>query len=178
MITPPAGVSCECHPEVDYTPKLIFVQFYDLIQCPGNPVPPNGHLFSCFQDDINPCKWNNVPSAAGWEVEVQYMCGQNQTEIWLGRGGVNNFFDGLLNGFQDEHAVFSNIWSGCNAIYGSHSGHATLLWLSAATHILTFMALPNDGHTFMEFFMTSDDKPVYKFCNTRWSLNQRFLYDP
>jgi len=178
MVTPPPGNACWCHPEFLYTPAVIYVQFWGMVQCGVFELPPNGHLFSCFQDPVYPCKWANVPGAYGWEIVVWYYCGSNQTAIYMGRSETPNFFQGVCNGFAVEHTVFPNTWSACNHIYGAHSGFATLFWLQAANDLLAWMALPNDGNTFMEFFMTSENKPIYKFCNKRYSLNQKIAYDP
>lgn len=174
----PYGVPCWCHPKPVLTPEIIYAYFWEMVQCPGKLVPPNMHVFPCYQDVVDPCTWYNVPGAYGWKVEIFYMCGQNQTEILLRDLSDNRYFDSVLNEFPNEHTVFNNIFTGCAFNQFAFDGGAFLFWNEALLDLINNMNLPNEGHTFMEIFRTDNDKPVYKLCNIKYGLNQKFLIEP
>lgn len=172
IVQPEIGDPCWCHPVDTLTPRLIYVHFTGLEQCPGKAQPPNGHTFTCYQDEGQACTWKSDTDAMGWRVYVYYLCGQNQTEILLTDTDDSNYFDGVVNGFAEEHTIFSNIYGGCAPGQNSFNGVATLFWLAAVTWLMEGMGIPDDGNTFMEFFLIDEVHPVYKFCNVKYGVNQ------
>lgn len=169
---------CACFPTPNETPYKILMYFWGMAKCPAGIQPPNGRLFTLFQNDGDPCQWDSDCAGSGWIIRLNYLCGQNQTEIYLSDLTPENYFHGLRNGFPNEHTVFPNQIIHCGFNQLATDGFCTFFWLEAAVHLLSNMRLPNDGYTFMEFFMKDDIDPVYKFCNTIWGLNQKFLVNP
>lgn len=175
---PIAGNPCEWFFDPDNTPHKIYAYFWELEQCPGRKLPPNMHIFTMFQDDEKPCEWRNVPSAQGWECGIAYRNVPPLSRLYLINLAAGLYFDGDLAWRADEHDVFNNKIVDCLGPNFAQKGNGLIFWLEAATGLLESLALPNDGNTFMEFFVTDEHKPVYKFCNVRWSLNQKYLINP
>ncbi|MBA7635659.1 hypothetical protein ES703_43263 [subsurface metagenome] len=172
-IEPPvAGDGCWCHPLPDDTPMKIYVIFTGLKQCPARDIPPNGHLFTCYQRDIDPCMWDNDPEFSGWKVTVSYACNQNQTRIYLKDADNHSYFFGSVGGFAAEHSVIGNQYGGCAPGQNSYDGVASPFWLVAVWLIVEALNLPTDGGLFLEYFLIDESRPVLKFCNTKYGINQ------
>ncbi len=175
---PSPGDNCAWFITPASTPVKIYAMFWSIGNCPGGVEPPNYHLFSLFQDDVNACLFRNVLGALGWQVQLQFVGGPQRSVIHLWDNVGNAYFYNALAGAADEHDVFTNEIIACTLDDLGIGGFAMIFWLDAVYTILNALNLPNDGHTFMEFSVTDEKKPVYKFCNTRWLLNKKILYSP
>lgn len=174
----PVGNWCWCHPAADKTPAVIYVYFSGIVQCRNLAIPPNLHTFSCHQDPDYACEWRNEDHGPGWEVFVEYLCSSNMTHIGLKDSDGWSYFDAVVNGFCDEHDVLANRWSQCDHVYGGINGSVTLFYNKAALKLISDLNIPNDGETFMEFSLNAELEPIYKFCNVKYGLNQKYLIEP
>lgn len=163
----PVGVECYCHPKLDKTPLTIYVYFWEVRTPFGLPPAPNLHVFACTQDDVDPCYWLYENRVFGWKVQVYYYCGSNATRIILKNNDGYTYCQDTHDGFLPEHSVMGNV-----------NGWMTLFWLEAALKLIDDMVLPNDGHTFLEFFVDEDGHPVYKLCNVKFGMNEKYLLEP
>lgn len=159
------------------TPCQIFVYFWEVEFCPGRQVPPNLHVFTCFQDDENPCTYDSGDLPMGWRVTVLWGVAPNDTKIYLWDEFGFMYFRGTFNGSAVEHDVFDNDLVDCDPpeLIGGKFGYAMLFWKKAAVQLIEDMNLPTDVKVLMEFFVSDDHKPIYKFCIPKYSMNVKFL---
>lgn len=160
------------------TPNRIFVYFWEIEQCPGKLLPPNMHVFSLYQDEIHHCEWHNEPSSFGWTIHLFVQAPPLKVLLNMTHTGGGLFFNSEVTSPAMEHDVFNNMNIICGGANFAIKGNATIFWMSAALDLINDMNLPNDGNTFMEFFIAEGNVPVYKFCNVKYSLNQKYLISP
>lgn len=169
----PVGDRCNCHPQADRTPQKIYAVFSCIEQCPEFLLPPNDHVFTLYQDEESPCKWANQVNAFGWIVELEWQCALSQVQLLLYRGELEVYFFGLLSFPVIEHDRFANWWVVCGGNQTGKKGCGQVFWNEAALELIENLNIPNDGNTFMEFFVAGEDRVVYKFCNVKYGLNQK-----
>lgn len=174
----PVGDECIWFPDPPKTPLKIYVYFFGIKTCAGFAPPPNLHVFTCFQDESSPCFWRNAVAHSHWDVRVIYYDFLHETWIALYDENLVFYFEASVVGFAAEHVVFGNNWDKCNHVYGGADGCAMLFWHEAALNLINDLVIPNDGETFLEFMVNDEQQPIYKFCNIKYSLNQKFLVEP
>lgn len=174
----PEGDLCWCHPKAEYTPRIMYVVFFDIASCPLGIQPPNLHVFTCFQSDVSPCLWLSDTAGSGWEVSINYLCGLNQTHVFLLDLAVNSYFWGVRGGFANEHDVFDNNNMVCGFNILGILGGCFVFWMDTALNLIDSLNIPNDGNTFMEIFITDEDEIVIKFCNIRFGINIKMKLEP
>lgn len=67
------GRDCEACYDPGKTPNFVFIRFWDIEACPGNPPPPNGRTFICAQDPVIDCKFMGEIDFGGLKWRVTYM---------------------------------------------------------------------------------------------------------
>ncbi|GAG72524.1 unnamed protein product [marine sediment metagenome] len=114
------------------TPCKIYAYFWEIVGCPESKIPPNMHLFTLFQDDVNPCMYRNVSDSFGWDVQLQLVGGPVRAVIHLWDNLGDCYFWDSLNGVVAEHDIFSNEILECVEGSLGLEGNAFVLWLEAA----------------------------------------------
>lgn len=178
IIQPPPGDDCIFCWDADETPKFLYVMFDGVkLGWPfGSKQVPNGHLFKCEQDDERPCQWWYHELGPGWMVDVKRTPANGWWHISLNYIGVGSHFTGFIRECPAEHSIFNNTYLN-PAIFRGYDGVATVIWMEAALELVEAMNMPNT-QTFLELFTKDELFPVYKFCNTRYGMNQKFLIEP
>ncbi|MBA7658502.1 hypothetical protein ES703_66458 [subsurface metagenome] len=67
------GRDCEACFEPGKTPNYVFIRFWDIEPCLGNPPPPNGYTFICAQDPAIDCKFMGELDFGGLKWRVTYI---------------------------------------------------------------------------------------------------------
>lgn len=163
---------------VGETPEFIYVTFSGVKKgdVPGSEQPPNGDYFKCMQQAGDPCEFVFNPSGFGWMVRLWRAPADGKWFVTLAYDRVQHF-NAWNAGCQSEHAWWSNLlWS--PIWWAGWGGWAWIFWLDAARSIVSAMNYPLDGNTNVEFFVKDGTEPVYKFCNLKYGLNQKFLISP
>lgn len=178
IIQPPAGNDCiACWPAGE-TPAHVFVQFSGVKQgdLVGSKQLPNDHLFKCVQDDVVPCDFFYNKDGPGWQISFFRRPQDGRWVISAFYFGVGTHFDDSQPGCPSEHDIWENDNNVPWAFFG-WDGIATVIWMKAALELVASMNMPNTA-TFLELFVKDELFPVYKFCNTRYGMNQKFLISP
>lgn len=166
----------------DKTPCKIYAWFWGVKK--GDKVgarePANLHLFTLIQDDIEPCLWKNDPSDFGWDIQLQFWpdpVGDPFLRLWMYGTPVQPYFSYTARVIPAEHLVFDNaLWPPPGA--WGYDGHGIIMWLDKATDILDDFVLPTDPKMLMEFSVTDEGVPVYKFNIPKYSMNIKFKVSP
>lgn len=169
------GDACESHPQPENTPKIIYAYFWGIEACLGSLVPPNLHVFSLYQDEEDPSKWANVVDGFGWIVELEWDAVADQAVLELYRAPADVYFYGRHALQVYEHDAFANLWWDCIGAQKAKFGCACLFWHERSLELVEGLNLHNDGNLFMEFFITEDLAPVYKFCYLDHFVNEKVL---
>lgn len=175
---PPHGDDCLHFPEPTETPHEIYVYFWGMVVCPfALELPPNMHLFTLVQNDAIPCLWEYENAAFGFTIvlDIQTITPMG---LELRHTDTSPYFRAELDGPPAEHQVFTNLQDVCPPTNYAHSGWATMFWLKAARAVINDMNLPTESNIMLEFFVTDEHKPVYKFCFPRYGMNVKFLVSP
>jgi len=177
-IDPIYGPGCARWLEDEDTPKYIYVYFWEIIACPDEVnVPPNFHTFKLTQVDGSPCAWQYRGDDYPWDIDLSYAIdGKAWLDLW--DKDAHTFFEDYPFWPLHEHHVFTNQIAVCPDGHGAAGGNALIFWKEAAVKLLADMSLPTDSQILMEFFVTADHKPVYKFCLPEYSMNVKFLISP
>lgn len=177
-IEPILGDECAHFGVPAETPHMIYVYFWDILPCPAAPKPPpNMHLFALTQDPESPCLWEYENLVYGFNVILDIRTTTPMT-LELRDNALNLYFQGQLWAEPAEHQVFTNLWEVCPPGIEGHFGFATLFWKAAAVKLLDDLSLPTDAKVLMEFFVTDDHEPVYKFCVPDYGMNVKILLSP
>lgn len=174
----PPGDDCIACWDAGETPSYIYVIFDGVLKgdVPGAQQPPNGRIFKCDQNVGDPCLFEFNPVGAGWRVQLRRTVAPERWHVSLNFSGLAHF-TGVNAGCPSEHDIWTNIlWS--PIWWAGYNGVATIFWMEEALELMELMGIPIEPDTFMEFFVKDESKPVYKFCNQRFSINTKAEITP
>lgn len=175
---PVYGPDCPTCFAVGKTPQTIYAWFWEVLK--GDKVgalePPNLHLFTLTQDDVNQCLWKNNIGAFGWDVQLQIFAGPN-TRLIIYRDVIKAYFSCTLAKCPVEHDIFDNaLWHPPGA--WGYNGHGIIQWLETASDLIEDFVLPTSNGLLMEFTVDETGQPIYKFNDVETSTNVKFKVEP
>lgn len=154
------------------TPLYIWAMFNGVSK--GNPVGsqqvPNGFIFRMEQDPGNACSFKYNWLGSGWRLQFYRNAGNAKWYLSLYFDAAEHFLDNNA-GCPAEHDIWSNIYTDPNVSPGV-GGVGTIWWEETLTDLITSMNVPVDSGTFYEVFLDNTNNFFYKFCNSKFHMNQ------
>lgn len=121
------GLDCLCCFDLGKTPKYLFIRFWDITACIGNPKPPNGYTFIAVQHYAHGCAYEGELDFGGstWRVNLN-LC------VWYIDKMVSTITLGIVGSevpaYFEEHTTPCTMDFMTNSLtcpdWGGEGGHA------------------------------------------------------